>query len=230
MKGVRLDHEWKIAKPGAACCSCQRPFVAPAEVGDEAPPVTDSYFSALFSAANGLARKDFCADCFREKRPADVYYFWKTAIAAGDAAAARKPAPVDVEYVLEFFKRLEGDGAPQRIAFRYILALMLTRKKVLAADGKSRDGAGIELQVFREKRGGLSHRVYAPELQADEIAVVTDELGALLGLKPAVRTPQPVLLPFEEGTGTGAAPEIAAATATGAPVGNTETDTTRGAT
>jgi hypothetical protein len=87
---------------------------------------------------------------------------------------------------MDFFKRLEGESAPQRVAFRYILALMLSRKKLLPSDGKSKDAQGTELQLFREKRGGQVHRVYAPELNPEEIGTVTEELGVLLGLsKPA---------------------------------------------
>ena len=181
-----MDHEWKIGKSSPTCCQCNEAFAIPDagsdSSGNEGQQSDRSYFSALFTTSDGLIRKDFCAKCFSGNRPADVYYFWKTTISTGDTGA-RRPAPVDVEYVLEFFKRLEGDGAQQRIAFRYILALMLTRKKVLIAEGKSRDAQGAEVQVFREKRGGLTHRVLAPELQADEIAAVTGELGVLLGLK-----------------------------------------------
>jgi hypothetical protein len=220
---LQLDHEWKIAKPGAVCSLCQEQL-ARAVDNDTDTIVAQSYFSALFESAAAMERRDYCADCFREKRPADVYYFWKTAITAGDAnAGVRKPPPVDVEYVLEFFKRLEGDGAQQRIAFRYILALMLTRKKLLVADGKTRDAAGVELQVFREKRGGQAHKVYAPELQAEEIAAVTDELGSLLGLKPArPAKPQPEL-PFG-GADAGAVPGGMAETAEAVVVVSTEAD------
>ena len=185
------------------------------------------YFSALIQAPEGLVRTDFCADCFRDRRPADVYYFWKTAVSTG-GPVVKKQAPVDIDFVLDFFKRLEGEMAPQRVAFRYILALMLTRKKLLLADGKTRDAQGTEMQLYREKRGGQQHRVYAPELNPDEIIAVTEELGALLGLnKPAAAAPA---------TPDASAPESAAANdSTEAPVGDTvaeespEAETTRSA-
>ena len=180
-----MDHEWKIGKPSSACVLCNSAFVS---AGPESVVVEGTgphYFSALIQAPEGLVRTDFCADCFRDRRPADVYYFWKTTVSTG-GPAVKKQAPVDIDFVLDFFKRLEGEMAPQRVAFRYILALMLTRKKLLLADGKTRDAQGTEMQLYREKRGGQQHRVYAPELNPDEIIAVTEELGALLGLnKPA---------------------------------------------
>jgi len=193
-----MDQEWKIAKSGALCCACDTPFNV---IGGEPPP--RSYYSVLLQKPDGLVRQDFCLDCFKNKRPANVYYFWKAMPPSEDTAARRQPV-VDVEYVLEFFKRLEGDAAPQRIAFRYILALMLSRKKLLIPEGKDGSENGMEIHVFREKRGGASHRVFAPELNQDEIAAVSDELGALLGLpskQPACDTGIAVLPVQEEGIG-----------------------------
>ena len=184
-----MDHEWKIGKPSSACVLCQTALVT--VIADSTPDkgAIPSYFSALIQTPEGLVRTDYCADCFRDKRPADVYYFWKAAPSTGEAVS-RRPAPVDIDFVLDFFKRLEGEVAPQRVAFRYILALMLTRKKLLLSDGKTRDAQGTEVQLFREKRGGEQHRVYAPELNPEEIISVTEELGALLGLsKPAAPAP-----------------------------------------
>ena len=172
-----MEQEWKIAKPSASCSACGATFAAPE--GEAAP----NYFSALLQKPEGLQRQDFCQNCFKDKRPADVYYFWKAVPPSPENIARRAPV-VDVEYVLDFFKRLDGDPSPQRIAFRYILALMLSRKKLLVAEGKGGSENGMDVQLFREKRGGGTHRVLAPELNQDEIAAVSAELGALLGLTP----------------------------------------------
>jgi hypothetical protein len=172
-----VEQEWKIAKPSASCSACGASFAAPE--GEAAP----NYFSALLQKPEGLQRQDFCQNCFKDKRPADVYYFWKAVPPSQDNTARRAPV-VDVEYVLDFFKRLDGDPSPQRVAFRYILALMLSRKKLLIAEGKGGTENGMDVQLFREKRGGGTHRVLAPELNQDEIAAVSAELGVLLGLTP----------------------------------------------
>jgi hypothetical protein len=175
----KVEQEWKIAKPSASCSACGASFAAPE--GEAAPP--PQYFSALLQKPEGLQRQDFCQTCFKDKRPADVYYFWKAVPPSQDNTARRAPV-VDVEYVLDFFKRLDGDPSPQRVAFRYILALMLSRKKLLIPEGKGGSENGMEVQLFREKRGGETHRVLAPELNQDEIAAVSAELGVLLGLTP----------------------------------------------
>jgi hypothetical protein len=184
------DNEWKIAKPAGTCCQCSGALTV----------VGATYFSALLQSPEGLQRRDYCADCFQKNRPADVYYFWKTTHRDEEDKSKRRQPVVDVDFVLDFFKRLEGEpGAgqpeiPQRLAFRYILALMLTRKKILLLDGKKKDASGRDVLVYKEKRGDGVHDVVEPTLSADEISAVSSELGALLGLKapdaPAPKAPQ----------------------------------------
>jgi len=168
--------EWNIAKAGPQCCLCNSGF-AP-----EAP-----YFSALLQDPSGLTRKDYCGNCFQTQRPADLFYFWKTQVPVEDPEARKawKQRPVvDIDYVFDFFKRLEGEAGPQKIAFRYILALMLTRKKILVSDSRTSLPDGASAQIFAEKRGGQKHTVVEPSLSEDEISSVSAELGVLLGLKP----------------------------------------------
>ncbi len=169
------EHEWKISKPAPQCQICSAAFV------------TDgTYYSALLQSPEGLRRADYCDSCFQSKRPADVFYYWKTTPKVGNGVKKPRPA-IDMDNVLEFFKRLEGDASPQRIAFRYILALMLSRKKVLAAGEKKKDDQGRVVQNYREKNTGAEtviHAVVEPELSEDEIQGLSSELGVLLGIAP----------------------------------------------
>src|SRR4051812_46118976 len=93
------DNEWKIAKPACACCQCSGALTV----------VGVTYFSALLQSPEGLQRRDYCADCFHKNRPADVYYFWKTTHRDEEDKNKRRQPVVDVDFVLDFFKRLEGE-------------------------------------------------------------------------------------------------------------------------
>ena len=105
-----------------------------------------------------------------------------------NGSSAKKQRPVlDMEYVLEFFKRLEGDSNGQRVAFRYILALMLSRKKILTAADKKKDEQGHVIQNYREKMTGaetVNHAVIEPDLSETEIQALSAELSVLLGMAP----------------------------------------------
>lgn len=180
------EHEWKISKPAPHCQICSTAFV------------TDgTYYSALLQSPEGLQRADYCDSCFQGKRPADVFYFWKATPKAANGAKKQRPA-IDMDNVLEFFKRLEGDASPQRIAFRYILALMLSRKKMLAAGEKKKDDQGQVVQNYREKNAGaetLIHAVVEPELSEEEIQGLSSELGVLLGIATTAEPAVTELLP-----------------------------------
>jgi len=168
------ENEWRITKRSLSCSACNAALAA-----------DQTYFSILLQKPEGLARLEYCHTCFQTRRPTEVYYFWKAAVPPAEGAAARPRRPqIDLEYVLEFFKRLEGEETPQKLAFRYILALMLTRKKLLVFEQKKREADGREIQVFREKRGGVAHEVCEPALSEAEITNVSAELGVLLGLTP----------------------------------------------
>jgi len=176
------EHEWKIAKPAIQCSACAAGLNIVGKV----------YFSALLITAAGLSRRDFCEECFQKSRPEGVYYFWKSTHRDEEEKNKRRQPVVDVDFVLDFFKRLGTDSGeageaqpqiPQRLPFRYILALMLTRKKVLAQDERRKNAAGQDVQIFKERRGGAVHEVVEPDLSADEISAVSAELGTLLGLK-----------------------------------------------
>lgn len=211
--------EWNIAKAGPQCCLCNTGFAV------EAP-----YFSALLQEAGGLTRKDYCGNCFQNQRPADVYYFWKTQVPAEDPEARKawKQKPVvDIDYVFDFFKRLDGETSQQKIAFRYILALMLTRKKILVADSRTTLPDGSSAQVFAEKRGGQKHTVIEPALNEEEISSVSAELGVLLGLTPPPQA-APSAPPAPDAQSTDASAAAAEATAGAVATGEAE-DGTKGA-
>lgn len=163
------ENDWKISKPGEQCQKCGSAFQA-----------GQPYFSALFLSQEGFERKDYCVECFQNERPADIFYYWKSA--AKTETEPRKRVAVDIDNVLEFFRRLERESDAQKIAFRYILALMLARKKVLLAGDRKIDARGQSVQLYREKNGGAEHAVIEPELSAEEIQSMSAELGAVLGM------------------------------------------------
>lgn len=177
-----VEQEWAFSKPGQGCCLCNRTFVP-----------EQRYFSALLQTPEKLLRQDYCDECFQGRRPENVYYFWKRTQADPENDSGKRQRPVvDVEYVLEFFRRLSGENAPQKVAFRYILALMLVRKKLLVLENKQKDAAGNDVLLYREKREATTHLVVEPPLSESEIESVSAELGVLLGLNaPAKPAAQP---------------------------------------
>ena len=78
-----------------------------------------------------------------------------------------------------FFERLTGESEPTRIHFRFVLALLLMRKRILHYDATTNED-GHEVWEMTAPRDKSSHRVVNPKLSDDQIAAVSEQLGAIL--------------------------------------------------
>lgn len=131
----------------------------------------------------------------------DVIAFWR---ARRPKAPEAKPTKLrfDPEVVLEFFRRLAprkdkatsagtqgGDGQTQglpdaeRDELRFVLALLLLRRKVLAfASSQIRDGQEW-LKLSEKKDPGRHHWVRNPELTDSRLEKLRDRIGELLNMQ-----------------------------------------------
>jgi hypothetical protein len=190
-----MEENWKIAKPSACCCSCQARF-QPGQV----------CYSVLYDRNAVFERRDYCSTCFHAAPPADCFSFWRNTVPEEDFSARRK-VRLDVEALLDLFKNLGGAPEPKRAAFRYVLALMLARKRVLKLEGSRRGREGGEMLLFSERQSESRHEVAQPALSETELAEVSDELGRLLGLPspPPSATPAPDAAGASESAAAGGA-------------------------
>jgi len=159
--------EWNVATPGGSCCKCNRPF-----------PERQDYWSALFPQPEGFNRTDYCLACW--KGPEDgTFSFWR-------ARSRPKPAPprrfVNDQVLLEFFERLcESDDDSKR-KFRFIMAVLLLRKKLLRETSRKRDEQGIVWKVEVPRLGKAFH-VRDEGLTEPEIAQILSQIGQVLNLE-----------------------------------------------
>lgn len=158
--------EWQISRHGDRCAACGHNF-------DENQP----FRAYLYESRDpvGLLRRDFCMDC-TAAADESLIGFWKTR----RATAARKSGmPFDRDAILAFFTRLDADS-PERAQFRFVLALLLWRKKVLRFDA-TEDTVDGEVWRFVLPRDGTIHAVRKPDLDDAEIDRLSAQLERLLG-------------------------------------------------
>jgi hypothetical protein len=127
-------------------------------------------------------------------RPPHLFSFWKTTV---PLPSEKKKTFVDDAVLLNLLRRLEDATEPQRLAFRYVVALILMRKKLLRYDGTDRrddpdgDGPVQEFWQFTPKRDVSKGHfgkwaedetidVLDPHLDAGQIEQVTSQLGEIL--------------------------------------------------
>ena len=156
--------EWEIDKPLGQCCGTGKKI----GYGEE-------YFAALVETEGGLARRDFCADYWRQQKP-DVFCYWKTRLPRPDE---KKHIFVDDEMLMAFFERLEKETEQEKINFRFVLALILMRKRRLKYDSSKIEG---DKEIWRLRIAGGKEfvEVTNPNLDDEQIKQLTSQIGEIL--------------------------------------------------
>jgi len=156
--------DWEIRKTLGQCCGKQRPF----EVGEE-------YFAALVETETGLERRDYSAEYWQGERPR-VYCFWRTRMPDADQ---KKKLFVDDEMLMTFFERLAEETDPEKVSFRFVLMLILMRKRKLKYDAMKIDD-GVETWTLRVTGGDRGVDVVNPHLTEDQIEQLSSQMGQIL--------------------------------------------------
>jgi hypothetical protein len=133
-------------------------------------------FSVLLEVGGKLVRKDFAPEAWQGP-PADAFGFWVGRVVAPES---RRKAPIDDELLLDCFQRLEGQSEASRIRFRYVVGLLLMRRKRFRFE-EARKENGQELLCLRCTRTGARHQVLNPCLSDEETAAVQEEVFQALG-------------------------------------------------
>lgn len=167
-----MAKDFKIAKPEGTCIACGE-TIAPGE----------EIVALARADEEELLRQDYHPACWEglgENRPdndPDVLGVWRTHVPRPEE---KKKLLVDNSLILNFFERLDGTDKPSRINFRYVLALILMRKKILVYEGMSRHDDGTETWKMRLKGSDAMHEVIDPHMDEDQIAEVSSSLGEIM--------------------------------------------------
>jgi hypothetical protein len=136
----------------------------------------ERYYSALVEEGTQLLRRDFCQEAWTGPPPG-AFSFWTGRVPPPDDKA--KPR-IDDDLLEECFNRLDGQTEPGRINFRYVVALLLIRRKRLRFE-QTVSAAGVESLLVRSCRDGTTHTVVNPRLTEEEMRTVQDEVFQVLG-------------------------------------------------
>jgi len=156
--------EWEINKPLGQCHGTERKI----EYGEE-------YFAALVDTEEGLQRQDFCADYWESQKP-DVFCYWRTRL---PDPGQKRQLFVDDQMLMAFFERLGKEAEQEKINFRFVLALILMRKRILKYDEtKTVDDQELwRLRVVGEKQ---IVEVVNPHLDEEQIEQLSSQIGEIL--------------------------------------------------
>lgn len=147
-----------------------------AATGRELKPGERAY-GVLIDEGGKLARRDYAAEAWVDP-PAGAVAYWAGRVPADDRQ--RKPVVNDA-LLFDCFDHLATATEPDRLNFRYVLALLLMRRKKLKFEDAKKAADGAEVLVLRDARTGSRVQVVDPRLTDEQTAGVQDEVFRVLG-------------------------------------------------
>lgn len=171
---MALNDSWNIRSRSRACHETERPFVD-----------GETVFGALFPAeeGEGYDRKDFCKEAWEGLRAKEdwtpPYSYWssKFELPVDPNAKSEVVAKEGAEALLR--RLIEDDEAASENA-RYILAIMLERKKILK-QVDTKDGEESRLLIYEHASTAEAFIVRDPLLKLAEIDALQEEVAGWLG-------------------------------------------------
>jgi hypothetical protein len=144
-----------------------------AESGRELGP-GEAFYSVVVAEGAELRRYDYAAEAWKGPPP-EAIGWWKSQI-PDPGASRRHWAPNDV--MLQFFDELAVQ--PDKQDMRYVLALLLVRRRVMRLEESQADAEGREVMVLYCPRRETTYEVPAIVPEKSRIDEIQQELAKLL--------------------------------------------------
>lgn len=158
---------YDVARPGGVC------YVT----GQDIPPGTE-YHSALRDTEQGLQRVDLLPEAWGDFDKTGVLAHWTGTM---PEPKAKKRLLVDDAVLCDLFDRLADAQDEDKLRFRFVVGLILMRKRLLTYDGSEGDTWRLRwsnLGPAKHHSGDVA--LHDPKLTEQQIADVSANLGDIL--------------------------------------------------
>jgi hypothetical protein len=154
--------EWKIRRRAEACGACERAF----EEGER-------YVSTLAVSEEEIAREDTCTTCWAERTTSadDELFFWYTR----HEADKKRAFQLDLASLEALFEKLGGREETGARELRFVLCLLLMRKRLLKLEKVVR-GADGEAMLVRKPRRKDTVKVFVFDFTPERLTELKGEL------------------------------------------------------
>lgn len=144
-----------------------------AQTGRELRP-GETIYSALFAEGSNVVRRDYAAEAWQGP-PENALGWWKSVLPKREGVVVHW-APNDV--MLDLLEQFEGD--PARADMRYVLALLLVRRRVCRLEESKSDPQQGETMVLFCPRREQEYRIAVSIPSDTRIKEIQEELAHLL--------------------------------------------------
>jgi len=161
-----MANEWEIKSRGEQCTATGRAFAE-----------GESFYTVLYREKDGFRREDLCDEAFKARdKSLKPFSFWRSKF---EPPAPPPPEAFAKETAEELLRRYIEEDEPQHANTRYILALMLERKRLLKQTDIQMDG-NQRVLIYVHSKTGEAFVIRDPQLRLDQIASVQEQVGELL--------------------------------------------------
>ena len=161
-----MANDWEIKGRADRCAVTGHPF------GEG-----EIFYTLLFKDKHGFHREDWCEAAWAARtdktRP---FSFWKSKF---EPPAPPEPEPLGRESAENLLRRSIEENAPEQANTRYILGLMLERKRILKQVETRDDETGRTL-IYTHTKTGEVFVIPDPQLRLDLLESVQTEIASQL--------------------------------------------------
>lgn len=158
-----MQSDWEIKSRGHVCARTGREF----QEGE-------SFYTLLFREGEGFRREDVSEEAWNSRNDnIEPFSFWRSKY---EPPAPPPPEPLPKDDAEGLLRRLIEEQNPATVNARYILALMLERKRVLRPVESQDD----EMLVYERAGSGETFVLANPHLSLEQIPDVQREVSDLL--------------------------------------------------
>jgi hypothetical protein len=161
-------NEWTIQRRAERCAATGEPFRA-----------GEYFYTLLFDDAAGFRREDLSETAW-QARAADApppFSFWRAKFEPPPPPPAE---PLAKESAEDLLRRYMAESSPEHANARYILAVMLERKKMLKEVECRETEQGGRVRIYEHTKTGELFVIPDPQLRLDQVADVQSQIAALL--------------------------------------------------
>jgi hypothetical protein len=156
---------YEVARPQGRCHVSGR-VIEPGE----------KFMAALRETPQGFERLDVAVDQWDSFDRAGVLAFWQAVMPRPEA---KKRLFVDDTVLCELFERLADASEPSKLNFRFVLGLILMRKRLVIYDETRIDGER-EIWIVRLKGRDDHLDLVNPKLDEQQVVEVSQQLNQIL--------------------------------------------------
>lgn len=139
----------------------------------------ETFYSVLRAEGAEVVRSDYCEDAWQGP-PEDALGWWKSQMPTPTTKKMHW-APNDV--MLHYFEQLENQ--PDKQDARYVLTLLMIRRRVVQLEDTEKDDAGGETLVVYCPRNENEYRVSVVPPTQERVNEIQEELAKLLSADAA---------------------------------------------